>query len=288
MSILCDYHMHSSFSFDSETPMEQQVQSAMHKGLEEICFTEHVDLDWPYENSPAKDSIPYTIDFDAYRREFLRMQSLYGMQIGLHFGVEIGLSLYAMDKSVQYLMDHPAFEFVIGSVHSSGRRDPFWPDYYTGRSVQEACLEYFQNALLCLRKFHTGFDTYGHLDYILRYADQNADLEKRTEQNLTYNDYFDMQNQDLIDQILAVLIENGVALELNTSALGKGRDEPNPGRFVLRRYKELGGDYVTVGSDAHRPDAVAAGFDKAAEILSDAGFSYYFTFQDHKPLAHRL
>lgn len=288
MPVLSDYHLHSSFSFDSDTPMEQQVQTAIRKGLKEICFTEHVDLDWPYDNSPADDVTAYTIDYDAYRSEFLRMQALYGTRIGLHFGVEIGLSLYAMNKTIQYLTDHPAFEFVIGSVHSSGRRDPFWPDYFAGRPAQEAFREYFQNALLCLRKFHTGFDTYGHLDYVLRYADQNADLEKRTAVDLSYNDYFDMQNQDLIDQILLILIENGIALELNTSALAKGRNETNPGMFVLRRYKKLGGDYITVGSDAHRPDTIAAGFDRAAQLLRDAGYSCYFTFQNHRPQAHPL
>ena len=84
--------------------------------------------------------------------------------------------------------------------------------------------------------------------------------------------------KDIVDSILSYLIENEKGIEVNTAGLVKGLSNPNPCRDIIKRYRELGGDIITIGSDSHTPDTLGAHFDKAAEILTDCGFKYYCVF----------
>ena len=107
---------------------------------------------------------------------------------------------------------------------------------------------------------------YGHIDYIVRYGpDQNR--------NYTYQTY-----QEILDEILKTLIQKGVGIELNTGGFHYGLGEPNPCTDLIRRYRQLGGEIITIGADAHKPEHIAYAFDKAAQILQSCGFSYYTVF----------
>ena len=114
-------------------------------------------------------------------------------------------------------------------------------------------------------------DVYGHIDYVVRYG-PNKD------KYYSYEDY-----SDVIDTALSMCIEHGVGIELNTGGLAYGLKHPNPREDVIKRYRELGGEIITVGADAHKPERIAYEFSKAGEILKQCGFKYYTVFKDRKP-----
>lgn len=297
MSILSDYHLHTSFSADSCSAMEDQIRAAIAAGLESICFTEHVDLDSPFRNTPLGDPEgDFHIDYPSYRETYLRMKDRFAGRIRLFFGLELGLRASLKEELAAYLREHPDFDFIIGSTHSArGGMDPYYNSFFQmesaadGSSVQEPredfdpYRDYFEQALSNVRTF-SDFDSYGHLDYIFRCGPRSADgsCRQRTSSFL-YEQY-----RDSIDAILRELILRGKALEINTSPLKKGFPETNPGKAVLQRYYELGGRLITVGSDAHVPEAVGFGFDAAAHLLKDCGFTQYVTFEKRHPVPHAL
>jgi histidinol-phosphatase (PHP family) len=149
-------------------------------------------------------------------------------------------------------------------------RDPYYPAYFEGRSDHDSFIEYFRSIPENISAFDN-FDVYGHLDYVVRYApEQNA--------HYSYLDYM-----DLIDEILTALISRGKGIEINTAGFKYGLGHPNPTEGIIKRYRELGGEIITVGADAHVPDAVGYDFEKLSGILSDAGFKYFTVFEKRKP-----
>ena len=147
--------------------------------------------------------------------------------------------------------------------------------FFENMTVEEALRRYFRFSLECVDRCGF-FDSYGHLDYIVRYTPDKGLTYK-------YEDY-----ADVIDPILRLLAERGTALELNTSSLRKGCMEPNPCRKILRRFKELGGKMITVGSDAHRTNEIAADFGEAERALRDCGYDSYYVFRNRVPVEMRL
>ena len=140
-----------------------------------------------------------------------------------------------------------------------------------------------QGALANIRAFDD-FDSYGHLDYILRCGPSSADgSSPERSSSYLYEKY-----ADVIDPILCELILREKALELNTSPLKKGFPETNPGKAILKKYHDFGGRLVTVGSDAHTPEGVGFAFDRAAALLKECGFTEYATFEKRQPVMHTL
>lgn len=275
MPITADYHLHSSFSGDSETPMEEMVKQGIALGLSDLCFTEHLDLGFP--QAPEAAEAPagqFEVNVDSYLYDLIRYGEKYAGQISLHFGIELGLQPEQAKANAKAAKEHN-FDFIIGSSHACHGRDPYYPSFYEGREEEEAYREYFSSILENIRAF-TNFDVYGHLDYVVRYGPQK-DAE------YTYYKY-----RDLLDQILEALLDREKGLELNTGALAYGLRELNPCTDVLKKYRSLGGEIITVGSDAHSPEDMARGFDRAAEILKDCGFGYYCTFEKRTPSYHKL
>lgn len=279
MPIQTDCHLHSAFSGDSDTPMEQMILRGISLGLQSMCFTEHNDFDYPSqepsskeEQAPAENE--FLLNTDSYLYDFLRCREKYASQIKLLFGVELGLQPHLIQENSRYARSYD-FDFIIGSSHVCGGRDPYYPSFFTGRSEEEAYREYFASILENIQKF-SDFDVYGHLDYIVRYGPDKDSY-------YSYGRY-----RDLFDRILTLLIENGKGIEINTGGLSKGLREPHPCTDIVRRYHELGGEIVTIGSDAHSPSRIAAHFDRAAEVLEACGFRYYTVFEKRIPKFIRL
>ena len=268
--ILADFHLHTRHSGDSSAPMESHITAALEKGLSRLCFTEHLDMDWPYENTPDLPEGFFDLDLAAYRKEFLDLKEEYRGRIRLAMGIELGLQPHLGPRLSSYLQENPVFDFVIGSVHLSRRMDPYYPVFFEGITERDAYRRYFEDVRLSLEAFHD-FDSLGHLDYVVRYG-PSRDLY------YTYEDY-----KDLIDPILEILVSEGICLEVNTANLVKGCRYPSPAPAVIRRYKEMGGRGVTVGSDAHDSAYTGARFEEAARILKDAGFKEYTVFENRTP-----
>ena len=145
------------------------------------------------------------------------------------------------------------------------RNNPYYDEYFEGRSGHDAFLEYYESILENLHAYK-GFDVYGHLDYALRYAPNKG-------YTLDYKEF-----GDILDAILTEIVDSGLGIELNTAGLRFGMNHPNPHEDVIRRYRELGGDIITVGSDAHSPESIGYAFHKVKDILTECGFTHYNVF----------
>ncbi len=267
MPCLIDSHIHTSFSGDSDAPMEETILTAIAKGLTDICFTEHLDLDYPGGEDCPPDT--FLLDIDAYHHQFVLLQEKYADQIHLRFGLELGLQPHLAARHAALLREWP-FDFVIGSAHVVHGRDPYYPSYYRGRQETDAYREYFTCVLENITAFES-YDSFGHLDYVVRYGPTK-------DQHYTFAQY-----QDILDEILKRLALTGKALECNTGAIRCGLKELNPSLLILKRFRQLGGEFVTIGSDAHTPDRLADGFERACGVLKQAGFSYYTVYENRHP-----
>lgn len=272
MPIQADYHLHSSFSSDSKAPMEEMILQGIAQGLTAMCFTEHNDFDYPASEDTPEGS--FLLNADSYLYDLLKLKEKYQDKIRILFGVEIGLQPHLSRKNSAFIKASE-YDFVIASLHICNGKDPYYPSFYEGRSVEAAYREYFEALLESLRTF-SNFDVYGHLDYVTRYSPQR-------DAGYLYETY-----QELLDAILKRLLYLEKGIELNTSALASGMREPNPALHILKRYRELGGEILTIGSDAHMPSRIAYDFDRASELLKECGFRYYTTFEQRTPSFHRL
>lgn len=271
MAIKADYHTHSFFSGDSKSPMEDMVSQALRLGLTHICFTEHYDPDYVY---PPGEEGMFELNTDAYLYELIKLKNKYRGQIEISFGVELGLQPHLKKLLAQYSKSYD-FDFIIGSSHICNKKDPYYPDFFQNRSEDEAHHEYFESVFECVKTLPY-FDVYGHLDYVVRYGPTKN------------NHYTYQKHADIFDKILTELIDNEKGIEINTGGFRAGLAQPNPCTDILKRYRELGGEIITVGSDAHEPQNVAADFDRACDILKECGFRYYCIFQKHIPEYLRL
>lgn len=265
--LISDTHLHSFFSSDSQAPMEDMVLQGISLGLHTLCFTEHYDYDFPV----AEDGLDFQVDFERYYNEFIRLKEKYASKIELLHGIELGVQPHigpALAKFYQKMGDR--FDFIINSCHLIDRQDPYDHHFFDTRTSEDAIQEYFENIFINLRVF-PDFQTAGHLDYICRYLPSPG-------YTFHYRNF-----QEILDSILRTLIENGRGLEVNTAGLKHGLPWPNPHMEILKRYHELGGEIITIGSDAHRPCDIAYDFAKLPAMLSEAGFQYYALYRNQKP-----
>ncbi len=272
MPVTADCHLHSSFSADSTAPMEDMVKAGIERGLTTMCFTEHNDFCMP--TLPDFPPEKWVLNTDSYLYELLKLKEKYADRIRILFGVEIGFQECCVREDAVYAKSHE-FDFIIGSTHIVRGMDPYYPEFFEGRDDEEAFHEYFEDELKNIKK-HSNFDVYGHLDYIVRYGKSVS------------KEYDHSRHADLFDEILKTLIDKEKGIELNTGGIKKGMKEFHPCEKILRRYKELGGEIITIGSDAHKPENVGEYFDRAAELLKECGFKYYCIFEKRTPEYHRL
>ncbi len=261
--MLCDYHFHTEFSGDSETPVRSQLERAIALGMTELCVTDHHDYD-----SRMKDNI-FVLDLDDYYASMREIQEEYADRIRMNIGVEMGLLIHEKETFSRQVDGHP-FDFIIGSSHFINGVDLYYPEFYQGRSEREAYEMYFDVTRKRVQELDY-FDVLGHLDYVVRYG------PNRNEQ-YSYELY-----KEQIDPILKCLIEKGKGLECNTGGWKYGLGHPNPTEDVLKRYRELGGEILTVGSDGHVPEHLGYDFHRVPEMLKSCGFRYYTVFRERKP-----
>ena len=268
--ILWDCHMHSSFSADSETPMEDMIQTAVDKGLTGICFTEHLDPDYP----ETPENLDFSLDIPAYRQRLFELADAFRDQISVNFGIELGLQPH-LSESFSGLLKEIPFDFVIGSSHVVHGYDPYYPSYFEGRKESACYMEYFESILENIAAFDK-MDVYGHIDYVVRYGpNQNRQY--------SYGRY-----KEILDEILRTLIRKNIGIELNTGGYHYGLGEPNPCVNVIRRYRELGGEIITIGSDAHSAEYVGCCVRETQALLRTCGFRYFCTFEGGKPTFRKL
>ena len=257
-----DQHMHCNFSGDSDALPEDMIKAGIAHGLSGICFTDHLDYDYPEEPNI------FLLDFDNYFKVLSDLREKYADKIPVNIGIELGLQPQAAGQNLAVAEKYP-FDFIIGSSHVVNHMDPYYPEFFAGRGEDAAYMEYFESVL---ENINSGvdFDVYGHIDYVVRYGpNKNAFY--------TYEKF-----KDIVDEILTQLISKGKGIEVNTGGFKYGLGHPNPTEDIIKRYRELGGEIITMGADAHVPEYVAYEFDKTAQIIKKCGFKYYTVFKNRK------
>lgn len=263
--ISSDCHMHSSISSDSDTPMEDMVKGAIANNLKTICFTEHMDYNFP-------DCYQYDFQFDpdVYFDTINKLIDKYSDSITILKGVEIGLMKGTEDRYAKLINDY-SWDYVIGSLHLIDFVDPYYSEFWHGKNEKDCIRHYFEslydNIQLC-----RCFDSLGHLDYILRYAPhKNSEFEL-------------IEYSDIIDKILLYIIDNNIALEVNSNGYRSGLNAANPSDDIILRYSKLGGHLYTIGSDAHNTECIAGDFDKVEDIFARFGIHEYVIYKERKPV----
>lgn len=258
-----DMHVHSTFSYDGISSVEEYAKKAKEIGVDEITLTEHYDVFDGIETDKT------SIQSNLYKMGFIVAKRKVEKDIKLNFGVEVGLNPEHKDKISR---DIRHYDFVVGSSHIIDKIDiREGNDFFEGTTRKEAYLKYLKEVLENVKIFDKEYDVYGHLDYIVRLGDNK-------ERRLNCDEY-----SDILNAILEELVKKDKGLELNTSGLRHGCSFPHPNPVILRRYKELGGKIVTVGSDAKRAEDLAKNFGVAYDILESVGFDETAVFHNRKP-----
>ncbi len=247
---LFDTHVHSQFSFDTHTSMREQAQRALALGLAGLAFTDHVE--W-YPDDEAY----HFLNPAAYFAELEALRAQTNGRLTLLAGLEVGNPQRFLAETRALLSAWP-WDFVLGSAHWVGDQRG-WVKAFFAESPEVAYRRYFAELLDLAR--HGDFDILAHLDIVRR---DDWELHRRALPVETF--------ADEIRNVLQALIERGKGLEINTSGLAKGMGEPLPNVLILRWYRELGGDILVFGSDAHTPQRIAADFASARALALEAGF----------------
>ena len=263
--ILADCHVHSAFSDDCETPVEQMIETAIAQGKKYFYLTDHQDFDYPVMD----DGVTFQLAQEPYVRHMEELKYQYKDKIDIRIGVELGLMAHIKDKTEAYAKAYD-YDFIIGSSHMVNGVDPYYSAYYADKNEYQAYQQYFLSILDNVKAYDC-YHVYGHLDYIMRYVPNQT------------KPYDPMAYGDIFREILKTIIDHGKGIEVNTGSLYKGFDFPHPHAAILKLYKDLGGELITIGSDAHKPQHYGYGFDRAEAVLRQCGFDSYTVFVGGKP-----
>lgn len=261
---LTDYHTHSHLSPDGFVPLAEMAQAALSAGLSELCVTDHRDL-------LSEHGEPVTgYDWAPAVRQFHETLPQFEGRLKLKLGIEFG-SGHLNPTVARTILSQPELDFVIGSVHNmspdTGGLDFYYVEY-NSRSDCDAALDNYFDSMDKLAR--TGFyDVLGHIIYPLRYMHGLGSMDP----------YYDR-----ICQLLATAARAGRGIEVNTYR-GNTIAEWRP---VLERWRDVGGELITVGSDAHRPEHVALGVREAYELIRDVGFRYVTVYEKRKPVQIKI
>ncbi|MGD0407607.1 MAG: histidinol-phosphatase [Candidatus Limnocylindrales bacterium] len=248
-----DAHLHTELSPDSGVPLELYCAQAAERGVREIAITDHLDF------MPGAPAYEYA-DYASRERMVRGAAERWAGRVTVRFGVELTYESRFEDEIREHLRTH-SYDYSIGSVHamSDGPYDRSRvASFVAGKTLAEAVAPYFAEVERAIRS--GSFDTLGHLDMVKRYLIRWFPAA----------DYAAIP--EVYEPLLVALVESGTALEVNASGLRQLTAETYPGPWVVARFRELGGQRVTLGSDSHLPSTFAFGLEQACEIVAAAGF----------------
>jgi histidinol-phosphatase (PHP family) len=271
---LLDYHLHSTCSADGISTIAHYCCRAAEQKFVEIGFCEHVDFD-------PRDRGCGFFDYAFFRRQIEAQRERYGDSLAVRAAVEVTYQA-SREEEIRGFLKGKELDYVIGSVHlvEDGREwamvseEGMCERYFARRSVREAYQPYFTEVR---RAVESGlFDLIGHLDLAKRYG-------------VRYYGPFDLSLFAAeVREILKLAVERGVGLEVNASGLRQAPHETYPGLEVLRWYRELGGQILTVGSDAHTVKDLGKGIAEALDLAREAGFEVVTLFEKREPRQLRI
>lgn len=284
-----DYHLHCEYSDDSNEPMENQIQKAITLGLDEMCFTDHVDYgikrDWDdpegiiirhaIEHGKEVDLVLANVNYPKYFEALNMYQKKYASSISIKKGLEFGIQSITVD-AYEKLFDsyQNELDFVLFSMHQVNNLEFWTQDFQKGKTQKEYNDEYYKEIYQTMQIFHH-YSCLAHLDLLARYDE---------------NGIYPFENEkDIIAEILKYAIRDGKGIEINTSSWKYGLKDTQPSRAILKLYKDLGGKIITVGSDAHETKYLASHIKDAYAILkNEIGINEICTFDHMQPIFHKI
>ncbi len=261
-----DYHTHTSFSDDSSARIEDMIDSAYYLGYSEIAITDHYDPMYPNRD------LPFDLDFNAYHNKLNEMRKKYETRIKVVKGIEIGLQKKALSlcRNAALAFD---YDFILASFHCAENKELYGGDFFKGRTLDQSYIAFYTYMHDCLIAYKD-YSVIGHFNILDRYS---SGIPRE-------NVYF-----DIIESILKLIIADGKGIEINTSSFRYGMgDRMTPALSIIRLYKSLGGEIITIGSDAHYPEDVGYKLDFLPEFLKSQGFKYITTFDNQLPIQNQI
>lgn len=263
--LFIDQHIHTDSSEDSREIMADMASAAAGAGLDTICFTDHCDLTC-FNQANTLDPLCYDL-WSRSQEEYYKLGRYPGLEIRI--GMELGEINHDPAKA-KLCYETEGLDFTLGSVHSiRGHVDFCLLEYKDQGECDRLIEQYLDENIETARLGH--FDSLAHVGYTIRYM-------KPFGISVAYSNF-----EGRLKQLYGILIENGKALELNTSGLRQGADTTYPTLYMMKLYKQCGGELITIGSDAHRKKDVGSGLKEGIQLLSEAGFRYIAVYDKHKP-----
>ncbi len=262
-----DYHSHTHFSSDCDAEMSTMIDAAYARGIRQLAITDHYDPCYP------DLSFPFELDFENYHKALNDAKIRNKDRIQIKKGIEIGIQHGDILKMCSQAVQAFDYDFVIGSFHSSEGIEIDSKRFYEDRSNKESYIAFYTYMHNALNQYFD-YDVIGHFNIIDRYA---ASRPK------------DAVYMDIIEEILKTIIYQGKGIEINTSSFRYNMGErTTPAKEILKLYKDLGGEIITIGSDSHRPDDLGYRYDTAVEMILSTGFKYLATFEQRKVSFEKL
>jgi histidinol-phosphatase (PHP family) len=259
MKIPHDYHMHTRFSEDGDDTLEEICRRAVELGIPEIGFSEHWDVG-PYETKPR------FFKPEPWYAELERLRGLFAGQLILRAGIEIAEPHLYPQETIEVLGRVP-FDYVIGSVHFVGENMMFNGEYFQTHTADEVYGDYFAELDRMVRT--------AELDIVAHF-----DIPARTGKPIF--GYEPARYEEKICSALKTCIERGLALDVNVSGLRKPSQIIMPDPLILKWYSEMGGQRLTLGSDAHRVREVSLHLEKAIEAIRAVGIDHLTQFEQRQ------
>ncbi|MGN0523707.1 MAG: histidinol-phosphatase HisJ family protein [Eubacterium sp.] len=257
-----DTHTHSVFSFDGNHTCEALCKSAYNQNALGIAITDHCDIDG--------DNFDYLDFAEKQFRAVEKVKEEYAGKLKIYSGIELGQGIYEKEKS-QAILEKYNYDITIGSIHNLENMEDFYFLDYKKYNIEHLLTEYF-TAEYELARWNMA-DTLAHLTYPLRY------IVAREKIDVDISKYY-----DIIDSIFEELIKNDKALELNVSGLFMDMRDTLPNKELIKRFRKMGGKYVTVGSDSHYAEKVCNGIEMGYDILLECGYDKFTVFENHQPM----
>lgn len=259
---LVDYHMHSKYSFDGKCELRDMCEVAIKRGLSEIAITDHMDI---FSNQPYT----HILDCRALYAELYNVKEEYEGKLKIVIGVEYGQPQANPEQALLFMKEYPV-DFTIGSIHNMvGDKDAY--DYNYRETDYHDVFSMYMDWQQELAKNYD-YDVLAHVTYPSRY------VYAQTGVRVDFKEYWEQYIT-----LFKTVIERGRGIELNLSGIARGYKETMPTMELLQLYRSLGGEIVTVGSDAHILDHIGTVTKEGYEMLRQAGFAYVTTFQKHQP-----
>lgn len=261
-----DYHLHTAFSHDCATPLSAQCERAVAAGLREVAPTDHVE--WFYADDDPNDPAPGYFRPAEYVDAIRCCRERFGSQITIRAGIEVG-SPHLCASRLTALQAQCDFDFIIGSLHIVNGRAVTRPGYVQAHTEHELYAAYFEELTHLARD--GDYDVIGHLDVCKRHG------------AMPFGPFAADRYAEAIRETLRAVIARGRGIEINCSGLRHACQETYPALQVLRWYREMGGEILTIGTDAHSSDQVGVGLEDGVLLAQAAGFRALTGFEGRTP-----